>query len=120
MVWAFLEHHNEQLRLVAVVPGDPNAATLRVREAFSEAGAWITDVHFFSGLQTTLAFEVAPGFVRPLVAALEHAGLVFDETSRAAVERAAGIPGESLEGTLGVIFAEGDPDVRREVPAVPG
>jgi hypothetical protein len=100
--------------------GDRVAATARVRDVFGEAGAWITDVHFFSGVQTAFAFEVAADHLAALEAALNRAGVSLDETSRerlaAAVEGATG----EVEGTLAVTFAEGDPDLRHEVPAVPG
>lgn len=43
------------LRLAAVADGDRNEATTRVQDAFSDAGASITDVHFFSGVQTVFA-----------------------------------------------------------------
>lgn len=108
------------LRLVAFADGERHAVTSRVRAAFTEAGSWITDVHFFSGLQTVIALEVAPARVSALVAALERAGLEFDDESRAAVAWAAQAPEESLEGTLVVIFREGDPNLRHPVPAVPG
>jgi hypothetical protein len=107
------------LRLTAVVRGDRDAVTARVRDAFSEAGAWITDVHFFSGAHTVLAFDVAAEGVRALEAALAGAGVELDAQSRAllfAPPRAEG----DVSGSLALIFAQGDLDVSHDVPAVPG
>lgn len=115
-----LSRHAQPLRLVAFADGDRNAVTSRVRAAFAEACSWITDVHFFSGMQTVFALEVAPAAASALVAALERAGLEFDDESRAAMDSAAQTSEESLEGTLVVVFREGDPSLRRTVPAVPG
>jgi hypothetical protein len=115
--WAFLERR--YVRLTALARGDRVAVTARVRDAFIEAHAWITDVHFFSGLSTTLGFEVDATRLPALERALEAAGLTLDEESRAAV-RAIGADAGEVQGTLCVTFVHGDPDLRHEVPSVPG
>lgn len=124
MHWELLERGKSYLRLVAIAAGDRDAVTARVRDAFSESGAWITDVHFFSGVQTMFSFEAASDALWPLAQALARAGLRLDEASRTALdeatERASGPAPGDLEGTLAVIFAHGDPDMKHEVPAVPG
>lgn len=122
MVWEFLHRWEKQLRLRGIAFGGRDAATARVRDAFSEAGAWITDVHMFAGVQTVLGFSVLPERLRALEEALTGGGLVLDAESRAAFARAASapLPSEELEGTLAVVFAQGDSDLKHEVPAVPG
>lgn len=107
------------LRLNAVARGDRDETTARVRDAFGGAGAWIVDVHFFSGVQTTFAFEIRSECVVSLERALRVAGLVFDEPSLEALRRVRSA-GQDLQGTLAVTFAHGDPDLKHEVPAVPG
>ncbi len=104
-----------QLSAVAV---HRDEATAAIRDAFSDVGAWITDVHFFSGVQTVFTFEILSESIGALEAALISAGLSFDDQSRARLASAR-MPGE-IQGTLAVIFARGDPDLRHEVPAVPG
>lgn len=94
--------------------------TARVRDAFSEASAWITDVHFFSGVQTSFTFEIAGDQVPSLAEALVRAGLAFDGASRAAIADRERLREEEVNGTLAVTFADGDPDLTHEVPAVPG
>jgi len=120
MHWAFQDRWDKILRLQAIARGDRNAATFLVSEAFNEAGASIVDVHFFSGVRTVLTFEVAPDRVRALEEALVRAGLELDAPSAAVVASAANAHDVELEGTLSITFAEGDPDLKREVPAVPG
>jgi hypothetical protein len=44
---------------------------------------------------------------------------VLDEASLAALAEARALD-HALPGTLAVTFAHGDPDVRRDVPSVPG
>ena len=108
------------LRLRAIARGDRNAATARVSEEFNEVGASIVDVHLFSGVMTVLTFEVSPERMPALEAALVGAGLELDASSLAVAAAAATAQEGELEGTLSITFAEGDPDLKREVPAVPG
>jgi len=99
------------LRGVTAVARDE--ATTRIRDAFSDAGAWITDVHFFSGVCTVFSFD-APDLPR-LAAALAQAGVALDDPST----RALATQGAD-SGSLNVTFTHGDPDLRIEVPSVPG
>jgi hypothetical protein len=109
------------LQLKGITHGGRDEMTLRIRDAFGVAGAWITDVHFFSGVYTVFTFEVACVDARALASALVATGLALDEPGRAALEAAATAAGEGdVAGTLAVTFAEGDPDMTRDVPAVPG
>jgi len=119
MRWAFQDRWDKILRLEAIAHGDRNAITARVADAFQEAGAFIVDVHFFSGIMTTLSFEVTPAHVPALQAALVKAGLRLDDASLPLLAAAAHAEAEELEGTLALMFAEGT-DVRHVVPAVPG
>lgn len=111
--------HGRFLQLRAIARGSREAATARVRDAFQDAGAFITDVHFFSGVQTVLQFEVDAERVAALHRALEGAGVELDASGAAALERARFATGE-LQGTIAVTFADGDPDLTHEIPSVPG
>jgi hypothetical protein len=108
------------LRLSAVTRGERSEATARVSDAIGEAGAWITDVHFFSGIQTTFAFEITADRLAALEAALLRAKVSLDRLSRERLAGAAADTPEEVQGTLAVTFAEGDPDLKHEVPTVPG
>lgn len=107
------------LQLVGLAPGERVATTARVRDAFIEAGAFITDVHLFGGLQTTLGFEAGAHHLEALAEALARAGLHLDAPSLDALHAAARTPGE-VRGTLAVVFVKGDPNLRHEIPSVPG
>ena len=107
------------VQVKGITHGGRDEMTMRIRDAFSAAGAWITDVHFFSGVCTVFTFEVACADARALVAALAATGLVLDDAGRVALDGAAGVEGD-VAGTLAVTFAEGDPDLTHEVPSVPG
>jgi len=109
------------LRLAAVAEGDRSAATARVRDAFSAADAWITDVHFFfSGVQIVFVFETASDRIEPLRAALADGAITLNDASLAALEGARTSAGGEVTGTLAVTFADGELDLEHEVPRVPG
>jgi hypothetical protein len=119
MRWKFQDHWDKILRLKGVAHGDRNVATAQISDAMNAAGAAIVDVHLFSGVMTVLAFEVAPDALQALGAALTGAGLELDAVSADMLAKAP--PGDApLEGTLSIAFPEGDPDLRRDVPSVPG
>lgn len=120
MRWKFQDHWDKVVRLAGVARGDRHAATARISEAMSEASATIVDVHLFSGVLTVLGFELPPESARGLENALVGAGLELDEASRRALTEVATSREERVEGTLAITFPDGDPDLRRDVPAVPG
>lgn len=119
MVWAFLERWNGLLVLQGIAKGDPNDTVNAVDDAFGEARASILDVHFFSGVLVSFSFEVEGSAVETLGAALGRAGLVLDEDSLGAMREASKLD-RAVTGTLAVTLAHGDPDIRHEVPKVPG
>lgn len=110
------------LQLSAVARGDHFEATQRIRDAFSQASAWLTDVTFFSGVHTVFSFEVAVADLPALSRALSDARVVLDERSAEAVSSTAsrGAMSDEARGTLAVTFVDGDPDLTRKVVAVPG
>jgi len=106
------------VQIHAIARGDRSAMTAKIRDAFGEAGAFLTDVRFFSGVMTVFVFEGDAGAVRALALALGRAGVGVDDAGRAAIGRLG--DEQTVAGTLAVAFPEGDPDLRRDVPSVPG
>jgi len=117
--WESAKRCSVVLRLVAVAGDERSATTQRLRDAFSNAGAWLTDVHFFAGVQTVFTFEVASDRLSGLMDELAGAGVKVSEDAAAAIQAAVSQEGEVC-GTLAVTFAHGDPDLTHEVPSVPG
>lgn len=120
MHWEVLERWRAHLRLTALTRGDRSEVTARVRDAFIEAHAFITDIHAFGGFQTTLAFEVEAHHLGDLERALAAAGLRLDAESVEGLREAARRASGEVQGTLAIVFLKGDPDLRHEVPSVPG
>ena len=119
MVWAFLERWAGRLTLQGVAKGEPGEAMNAIDDALGEARAAILDVHFFSGVQVAIHFEVEPSSVLLLEEALTRAGVVLDASCHEAIAAAAAFD-RVIPGSLAVTFAHGDPDLRQEIPKVPG
>ena len=119
MVSALLDRWGGLLVLQGIAKGEPNETMNAIDDAFGEARASILDVHFFSGVHVSFAFEVHGSDVATLGDALARARVVLDEDSLGALQEAKELD-RAIQGTLAVTFAQGDPNVRHEIPKVPG
>lgn len=95
--------------------GSRDEGTACLQRALDVAGASLTDVRFFSGIMTVFSFEAASEELPKLFMELEREGVSF---ARPPLEEVAGNTG--VVGTISVTFTEGDPDLRNDVPAIPG
>jgi len=70
-------------------------------------------------VHVSFAFEVHGPDVATLGESLARAGIALDEASLGALGEAKALD-RAVNGTLAVTFARGDPNVRHEIPKVPG
>ena len=100
----------------------------RVREAILEGGGYILDFHMFSNAAICINFEVAAGDVGKFYTSLAATGLRLDQESHELLagcsQESAGL-GEAakaadVSGTLNITFIHDEPDLRIEVPPIPG
>lgn len=95
--------------------------TDRVSEAINRSGAWITDFHLYSNVLICINFEVPIVNLDKLAASLQETGLHLSQESLEQL-----MPADELTlkqefvGTLQITFVHDEPDLLREVPAVPG
>ena len=92
-------------------------ALTRLEEAIGRADGWLLDFHLFSNLAAAFHLEVPARRFSQLLVALGEAGFSIDP-SEAGPE-----PGEELGDlavTLQITFLHDEPDLRREIPAIPG
>lgn len=94
-----------------------SAAIWRITEALSERGAIVLDHRMFSNAAIAIFFELGDGDTAALRRALEAAGISFDAESEATLARGAEA-GDPV--SLYVTFVHHDPDLRIDVPEVPG
>ena len=110
------------LRLDGFTRAERIQMTARVNEAISQAGAWVTDFHLYSNILICINFEVPIANLDRLATTLLQIGLHLSQESINQLVPAddSTIKDEELAGTLQITFVHNEPDLFREVPAVPG
>lgn len=111
------------LRLEAVTTHPRHALVEAVREVLNTLGS-ITSSHAFSNLALTLHFEMYRERLGRLRPALEALPLRLSVESLETLTRLESLDLESLPeelaGSIALTFVHNEPDLRMEIPAVPG
>lgn len=110
------------LRLSGFTRADRIQMTDRVSEAINQSGAWITDFHLYSNMLICINFEVPIANLVKLAALLQATGLHLSQESLEQlipVDNSVLLENDQV-GTLQITFIHNEPDLLREVPAVPG
>ncbi len=105
------------LMLNAVTRRERKDATSFVFDTVNGLGGWIDDVQMYSNLMNTIRLTLAAGAYPALVAALREGGIAVDEPG---TDPAGTDPAAERMATLQISFIHDEPDMKREVPAVPG
>jgi hypothetical protein len=114
------------LRVNGFTRADRNQTIAALRDAIAEGGGWITDFKYFSNLSICINFEISPRHVGRLRRSLEATAVRLTEESVRALAALADAPPSRDEedaeiiGTLQVTFIHNEPDLRIEVPPIPG
>lgn len=114
------------LRLSGFTRDERHALISRVRDAFAACDASILDFKMFSNLSLSIFFELPARRVVELANALSAAGVRLSAESRDLIadygqrrETKDWQPAET-GGALQITFIHQDPDLRLEVPPIPG
>ena len=98
-----------------------------VKDAFLRSGGFITDFHMFSNASLCVNFELPLHSVSQFRLLLSEIEMQLSEESKVMLESYAtgANPGAELKeaevvGTLQISFFHDEPDLRIEVPAIPG
>jgi hypothetical protein len=99
-----------------------------VGEAILRGGGYVLDFHMFSNAAICINFEVPAGNVERLYASLKGTGLRLSREShelladcRDELNRLGeGAKAADVAGTLQITFIHDEPDLRIEVPPIPG
>lgn len=96
--------------------------TTRVNEAINKAGAWIIDFHQYSNILICINFEILSANLDRLAISLQATDLHLSEESISQLvqENRLTLKQKELMGTLQITFIHDEPDLLREIPAVPG
>jgi len=93
----------------------------RARTAITDGGGWILDAKLFSNASINLSFEIPASRIGSLLDALEliELHLRTPNLESIAQHRSDG-PSGDIAGSLQITFIHDEPDLRIEVPAIPG
>lgn len=110
------------LRLDGFTKAERIGMTGRVSEAINLAGAWITDFHLYSNVLICINFEVPSANLGRLATSVQQTGLNLSQQSIEQLMPSDDLTliDKELAGTLQITFIHNEPDLLREVPAVPG
>lgn len=103
-----------RFRINATTHRERYEITNLVLDAVSSNNGFVLDSHLYSNISTVLNIEIAAEALDSLVSELEGLGL------NVKCESPAGAIVGKLLGTLQITFVHNDPDIRHEVPMVPG
>ena len=110
------------VRVAASTREDRNEMIALVRDAIIKSGGWIIDHTMFSNAVINISFEVPANNVDDLFAALRDVeGLKLDNEEVEEIESQFSSGGKfDVPGTLQITFIHDEPDLRIEVPPIPG
>ena len=112
------------LRINAVTRADRHQTIPLLRDAVSASGGWITDFHLFSNTSICINFEIPLRHAPRLRDSLKRLDLRLTTESEDELNslslRAEHAVDEEIPGTLQVTFVHNEPDLRIEVPPIPG
>lgn len=113
----------EPLRLSAVSSHPRHDLVSRITEVLTESG-WVLDARPYSNLALAIHFEFSRRRLPGVTARLAALPMAWSDPSLAALSRLEGIPPpdlpETIPGSLHLTFRHSEPDLRSEIPAVPG
>ncbi|HWU65011.1 MAG TPA: hypothetical protein VN112_23570 [Ensifer sp.] len=111
------------IMLTGITHANRHQVTAEINDAVVSAGGWVTDHTFFSNIATNFRMVLAPQGLARFRELVVKAGVHLDDESETTLvdlmSNEKGLP-EELPASLNVTFIHDEPDLRREVPAVPG
>jgi hypothetical protein len=113
----------KRLMLAGVTRINRHAAMADINDAVLRANGWVSGHAMFSNIATTFQIALPPARYAAFCTALDGIGVVLDSESRAAVA-ALDVDDQTADAevlaSLNITFIHDEPDLRREVPSVPG
>lgn len=92
-------------------------ATSLAFDCINRLGGWIDDSHMFSNIMNNIRFTIRDDRLEPLLNALKAEAITIDPWPDALI---AAPSGQERSGMLQLTFVHNEPDLRRDIPAVPG
>ena len=109
------------LRINGTTKSNRNEVISRARNAITGSGGWILDAKLFSNVSINLSFEIPASRIESLRDALALIDLHLSTSSFESFEQCrANETSGDVAGSLQITFIHNEPDLRIEVPAIPG
>jgi len=111
----------EVLRINASTHADRIDMTSRAEQALTGTGGWILDFKQFSNISISISFEISTKNLGRLYQALKATGLDLSRQSDEALSNYGDLKNQAdIQASLQITFIHNEPDLRRDVPAIPG
>lgn len=116
------------LQLSGVTRAERHEMISLVGVAILEGGGYVVDFHMFSNAAICINFEAPAGSIGKLYSSLDGTGLRLSRESRELLascrDELGGLGGRAkaadVSGALHITFIHDEPDLRIEVPPIPG
>ncbi|KGF68606.1 hypothetical protein LL06_15395 [Hoeflea sp. BAL378] len=115
------------LMLSAVTRTNRHAAMRGIDDIVVSLGGWIEGHTLFSNIAATFRFVLPASALASFAGRVDALGVHIDQAGLAALAARSPAGGEENEageaevaGALSVTFVHDEPDLRREIPAIPG
>ena len=92
----------------------------RARTAITDSGGWILDAKLFSNVSINLSFEIPANRIGSLRDALALIDLHLTTSSLGSIAQHRSDEQSDFAGSLQITFIHNEPDLRIQVPAIPG
>ncbi len=107
------------LLLTAATSRDRNVVTGFVFDHINALGGWVDDVNMYSNVMTVIRFTIKEDRIGGLLDALAAEGVAVDPGKEDAAILAA-VRDIERSCSLQISFIHNEPDLKREIPAIPG
>jgi hypothetical protein len=108
------------LRINGTTRSNRDEVIARARTAITDSGGWILDAKLFSNVSINLRFEIPASRIQSLLDALELIELHLSTSSVESIAHRSDEPSGDIAGSLQITFIHNEPDLRIQVPAIPG
>ena len=109
------------LRINGTTRAEREEIIARARAAITDNGGWILDAKLFSNVSINLSFEIPASRIESLRDALELIELHLSPSSLESIaQHRSDDPSGDIAGSLQITFIHDEPDLRIQVPAIPG
>ncbi|MEI2384314.1 hypothetical protein [Breoghania sp. JC706] len=109
--------------LAGVTRTNRHQVSADINDAVMGVGGWIKSHTLFSNIATTFHFALPPDRLSTLRERMIEAGVRLDEESIAKLDAISKEPTsqpDEISASLNLTFIHAEPDLRRDVPSVPG